>query len=79
MARRYAHLKTVSRPYRVLVNNPDGLDTWDFRDWNEAQRVYDQKTDFDTCMLLTVYCNDVKLIKQKHGPNYVNQAATRRW
>jgi len=52
-------------PFRVL-NFKDGVtNTWDFRDRDEAEYIYNRQIEFDRCLLLLVSQINVKLIKEK--------------
>lgn len=51
--------------YRVLYQKGDEIHTWDYQDMRVAERDYERQVDFDKVMLLQIFTNNVKCIKQK--------------
>jgi hypothetical protein len=54
-----------AEPYRVLVQRGSEVLTWDFKEYWHAEVAYRKQTDYDKCMLLNVYSNNVKLLMER--------------
>lgn len=63
MKKRYSFLKNAH--YRVLYQKGDQLDTWDYDDQLVAERAYDLLTNWDRRMMLLVWSNNVKCIRDE--------------
>ena len=51
--------------YRVLYQKGNEIHTWDYQDMRVAERDYERQVYFDKVMLLQIFTNNVKCIKQK--------------
>ena len=60
---RYKSLKNAH--YRVLYQKGDQLDTWDYDDQLVAERAYDLLTNWDRRMMLLVWSNNVKCMRDE--------------
>lgn len=52
-------------PYRVLSFYEGKVNTWDFNNLIEAEKIYNQQTVFEKCCLLELSLVNVKLLKEK--------------
>lgn len=55
----------MPEPFRVLVQRDGQIHTWNFKRYDEAERVFESQKDFERCMLLNVYAIDVKLLRER--------------
>ena len=51
--------------YRVLYSKDLQIDTWDYDDLRSAEKAYWQLTNFDKCMILQVWSNNVKCVHER--------------
>ena len=63
MPKKYRFLKNAH--YRVLYQKGDQLDTWDYDDQLVAERAYDRLTNWDRRMMLLVWSNNVKCMRDE--------------